>query len=128
MPDSERIDKWLWTVRIFKTRNQATLACRSGKIRGDTGPVKPSHEVKTGEIITVSQPPLTKRYRVLGFPPARVGAKLVMNFCEDLTPPEEIEKLKIMRELNFELRPRGVGRPTKRERREIEILKRKWKE
>jgi ribosome-associated heat shock protein Hsp15 len=123
MQEGLRIDKWLWAVRMFKTRNQATIACRSGKVRVQDNAVKPSHEVKEGEVIVVSVPPFTKTVKVLGLLEKRVSAKLAEAYIEDLTPKEEYEKLKIMRELNFEYRERGIGRPTKRARREIDQLK-----
>lgn len=128
MEESFRIDKWLWEVRVYKTRNQATLACRAGKVRMAGAVVKPSRELKAGEEISVFLPPYHKTIRVLDFPKSRVSAKLVEGFMEDLTPPEEYDKLRLMRETNFEFRERGTGRPTKRERRDIEILKKLWKE
>ena len=118
-----RIDKWLWAVRIYKTRSQSTAACKSGKIRINGLPVKPSHEVKPGEIIWINLSPLHKTVKVSGLLGTRVSAKLAVNYFEDLTPKEEYDKLKINKEVNFEFRQRGIGRPTKRERREIEILK-----
>jgi len=118
-----RIDKWLWAVRIYKTRSQATIACRNGKIRVRELIVKPSHEVRPGEIIEVNIPPFKKMIRVLGMIEKRVSAKLAEYFVEDLTPPEEYQKIKHMRKLNFEYRERGLGRPTKKERRDIDGLK-----
>jgi len=123
MEEGVRIDKWLWAVRVFKTRSQATIACRNGKIRVRELIVKPSHDVKSGEIIEVNIPPIKKMVRVLGLIENRVSAKLAENYIEDLTPPEEYTKVKRMREMNFEYRERGLGRPTKKERREIEGLK-----
>jgi ribosome-associated heat shock protein Hsp15 len=128
MEQSERIDKWLWTVRIFKTRNQATLACKAGKVMIEGIAVKPSRELKQGDVITIRQMPVIKTVKMLAFPPNRLSAKLVPDFMEDLTPASEYEKLKIVRETNFELRERGVGRPTKKQRRDIELLKQIWKE
>ena len=118
-----RIDKWLWAVRIFKTRSQATIACKSGKIKINDANIKPSHEVRIGEIITVNLSSIQKKVKVTGLLVGRVSAKLVENFMEDLTPQEEYEKQKLKREVGFEYRQRGIGRPTKKERREIEILK-----
>ena len=123
MEDGVRIDKWLWSVRIFKTRNQATLACKSGKVKIADHAVKPSREVRVGEIITVSLESLKKSLKVLALVEHRLGAKLVTEYMEDLTPEEEYQKLKRARETDFEFRERGIGRPTKRERREIEFLK-----
>jgi ribosome-associated heat shock protein Hsp15 len=123
MSEGVRIDKWLWTVRIFKTRSQATIACKSGKVKVNDQSVKPSHEVKTGEAISISFPPMIKSVRVIGFPANRLPAKDVLNFMEDLTPQAEYDKLKAKKQVGFEFRQRGLGRPTKRQRREIEILK-----
>jgi ribosome-associated heat shock protein Hsp15 len=123
MEDGVRIDKWLWAVRIFKTRSQATLACKSGKVKINDANAKPSREVRTGEIISVNLSSLQKKVKVTALLSNRVSAKLVENYVEDLTPPEEYEELKMKREVGFEFRLRGIGRPTKKERREIEILK-----
>ncbi|MCX6247643.1 MAG: S4 domain-containing protein [Bacteroidetes bacterium] len=123
MEEGVRIDKWLWSVRVFKTRNQATLACRSGKVRMDEHPVKPSREIKTGDKVTVSLETLKRTMKVLAPVEHRVGAKLVEQFMEDLTPPEEYQKLKLRKNAGFGYRLRGLGRPTKRERREIDVLK-----
>jgi ribosome-associated heat shock protein Hsp15 len=118
-----RIDKWLWAVRIYKTRNQAAEACKAGKVKIEGNSIKPSRDVKVGEVISVSMPPLTKTYQVLGLLENRVSAPLARDYALDLTPPEEIDRVKMMRELNFERRDFGVGRPTKRDRREIDRLK-----
>ena len=118
-----RIDKWLWAVRVFKTRSQATIACRTGRVRINDSAVKPSHLVKPDEIIKVVIQPFTKTVKVLGLIEKRVSAKLAEMYVQDLTPPEEYQKVKIMKAVNFEYRERGLGRPTKRHRREIEGLK-----
>jgi len=123
MEEGVRIDKWLWSVRIFKTRNQATLACRSGRVRIGDHPVKPSREVKAGEVVTISLDSLKRSVKVLAMVEKRVGAKLVEQFLEDLTPQEEYQKLKLRKDGRFGYRLRGLGRATKKERREIEILK-----
>jgi ribosome-associated heat shock protein Hsp15 len=123
MEEGVRIDKWLWAVRIYKTRSQSTTACKSGKIKINGSPVKPSHEVKPGETIMVNLSPLHKTIKVTGLIYNRVSAKLAVNYIEDLTLKEEYDKLKMGKEVNFEYRQRGIGRPTKRARREIEILK-----
>jgi ribosome-associated heat shock protein Hsp15 len=128
MEQGERIDKWLWSVRLYKTRSQASMACRGGKVKVGEGVVKPSREIHPGDEISVNMAPLFRSVRVLGIPHSRVSAKLVPEYLADLTPPEEYEKLKIMKELHFEARPRGLGRPTKRERRDIEHLKKIWKD
>lgn len=123
MEEGVRIDKWLWAVRIFKTRSQATNACRSSKVKINGHVVKPSREVKNGEIVTVIISPFTKTVKVLGLLEKRVSAKLAVDYAEDLTPKEEYEKAHVMKEADFGYRQRGLGRPTKKQRRDIEILK-----
>lgn len=117
-----RLDRWLWAVRLFKTRSLATEACRGGKIRIREDKVKPSHSIKVGETVSIQSGPLTKTVRVLGLIEKRLGAKLVPNYMEDLTPPEEYELLKMTAAQKVLRRDRGTGRPTKRDRREIERL------
>ncbi len=128
MEESKRIDKWLWEVRVFKTRTLATLACRSGKLRIDGQTVKPSRELRQGERITLYQAPVTRTFLVVDFPKSRIAARLLPDFMEELTTEEEFQKLRLIKEINFEYRDRGVGRPTKRQRRDIEQLKKHWKE
>jgi ribosome-associated heat shock protein Hsp15 len=123
MSEGLRIDKWLWAVRIFKTRNQASEACRSGRVRIDEIAVKPSRELKINDVIEIRLGLITKTVKVTGLIHNRVAAKLVNDHLEDLTSVEEYDKLKIQHELNHEFRPRGQGRPTKKERRLIEKLK-----
>jgi ribosome-associated heat shock protein Hsp15 len=123
MEEGVRIDKWLWSVRIFKTRNQAALACKSGKVKISDHAVKPSKEVRTGEVITISMESIKKLVKVLGLVEHRLGAKLVTGFMEDLTPEEEYRKLQLRKEIGSGYRTKGLGRPTKRQRRELEIVK-----
>lgn len=123
MAEELRIDKWLWAVRIYKTRTLAGDSCRAGKIKIDGIAVKPSRVLKTGDVMTVSMGPLTRTLRVKSLIHNRVSAKLVPDSLEDLTPPEEYERIKFMHELNAEHRDRGTGRPTKKERRNIDKLK-----
>lgn len=123
MAEGIRIDKWLWAVRIFKTRSQATEACKSGKVKINGAAVKPSREIKLNEEIVVDINHISRTLKVLASLDRRVGAKLVVNYMEDLTPAEEYEKEKIKREINYEYRDRGLGRPTKKERRLIDRLK-----
>jgi ribosome-associated heat shock protein Hsp15 len=123
MSEGIRIDKWLWAVRIYKTRNLAADACRAGKVRINDKPVKPSHEVKLDEAIVINLTPLIKTVKVIGILKNRVAAKLVEDYLEDMTPQEEYDKLKLMRELNYEHRKRGEGRPTKKQRRMIDVIK-----
>ena len=117
--DTPRIDKWLWAVRIFKTRSQATQACRAGKVKIDGQAVKPSREVQTDMVIQVQWGPIQKTLKVVALLNNRVGAKLVPNYIEDLTPEDEYKKLEIIRSRDG-LRPHGTGRPTKKERRELD--------
>ncbi len=121
-----RVDKWLWAVRLFKTRSQAAEACRGNKIKIDDVSVKPSREIHAGDILEVHVQGIKKRVRVLQPVKNRVSAKLVPELMEDLTPAEELEKLEMIRQLNYEKRDRGAGRPTKKERRIIEKLKKKF--
>lgn len=123
MSEGIRIDKWLWAVRIFKTRSLAGEACKSGKVMINDIPVKPSREVKLDDIITIRLRQLTKTVQVTGLLKNRVAAKFVINYLTDLTPKEEYDKLKMTKETNYEHRQRGFGRPTKKERRLIEKLK-----
>lgn len=121
-PVIERLDKWLWAVRIFKTRSLATDACRAGSVEINGQPAKPARDVHVGEVVKVQQGLTTRTLRVLATPPSRVGAKLVPGFCEDQTPPEEFEKAKEHRVQQLLAREKGSGRPTKRERRTIDKL------
>lgn len=121
--DIQRIDKWLWNVRIFKTRSMATDACKAGKVKMDSNNVKASREIKVGDIITISLNPLIKTVKVTQIPKSRLGAKLVEQHYEDLTPEEEYLRVKTIRETNMEYRKKGLGRPTKKERRSIDLLK-----
>lgn len=121
--DSLRIDKWLWEVRLFKTRSQATDACKAGKIKMDGQNLKPAKDIKIGDVISVSLNPLFKTVKVKQFPKSRLGAKLVPDYMEDLTPQQEYDRVKIIEATNAEYRDRGAGRPTKKSRRVIDKLK-----
>jgi len=123
MNQGMRIDKWLWAVRLYKTRNQSSAACKAGKVRLDGQFIKPSREVRTGDMFIIAQQSMTKTVKILGFPENRVGAALVPEYMQDLTPDSEYTRAKMTRETNFEYRDHGIGRPTKRHRREIETLK-----
>jgi len=118
-----RIDKWLWAVRLYKTRSIATEACKTGRIKIDGIAVKPSRTIRKGTIIEVFQPPMQKTIEVKELLKNRVGAKLVENYIVDHTPEEEYEKLQMIKEMRTEWRNRGTGRPTKKERRDIDRLK-----
>ncbi len=118
--DSIRIDKYLWAVRLYKTRSIATEACRAGRVKMNGVPVKPSHEIKEGEIFELNIEQMHRTVQVKALLGNRVGAKLVENYLTDLTPVEEYERIQMARQYSFEQRDRGAGRPTKRDRREIE--------
>lgn len=124
--ESVRIDKFLWAVRLFKTRSLAAEACKKGKVTIDNQPVKSSRLIRQGDKISIKIPPATKTYRVLQLSEKRMGAKLVPDFIEDITPPEEIELLEMARMAQKMNRPRGAGRPTKKERRELDNLQNGW--
>ncbi|HNS16550.1 MAG TPA: S4 domain-containing protein [Bacteroidales bacterium] len=124
MEEHIRIDKWLWAVRLFKTRNQASQACRAGKVKMDDQTVKPSREVRLSDIITVHLGFISRTVQVKALLTNRVSAKLVPDYALDLTPEEEYARQRVIRETNFELRERGLGRPTKKQRRDIVRLKR----
>jgi ribosome-associated heat shock protein Hsp15 len=117
-----RIDKFLWAVRLFKTRNQAAEACKSGKILINSYPVKSSRTVSVNEIFTFRKDQILYTFKVKEILTNRVGPKLVENYLENLTPPEELLKLEIDYQSSFIRRDRGAGRPTKKERREIDKL------
>lgn len=123
MAGGVRVDKWLWAVRLFKTRSQATDACKSNKVLIDEEAVKPSREVHAGDRISIHTNQLNRIVEVREILKNRVGAKLVEQYMIDLTPKEEYEKQKLAKEINYEYRDRGIGRPTKKERRLIEKLK-----
>ena len=117
-----RVDKYLWSVRLFKTRSQATEACKAGKVTLDGKPLKPAKLIAEGDVVVVKKDHIHRTIKVLKAIEKRVGAKLVPEFMEDLTPEEEYRKLEIMKQ-NFEYRDRGLGRPTKRDRRIITRIK-----
>ena len=121
--NSVRIDKWLWAIRVFKTRTLATEACKGGRVKMDGQNVKASREIKEGDVIDIQQGIIKKTFRVKVAAKNRVSAKLVPDLAEDLTSPEELEKQQMLRQLNHEKRDRGAGRPTKRDRRDIDSLK-----
>ena len=120
--DSVRIDKFLWAVRVFKTRTEATEACKGNKVTVDGADVKPSREVKVGEVIQVRKGSVFYKYKVLAPLEKRVGAKDVPRYAENLTPQSELDKLHAPVETFFIRRDRGTGRPTKKERREMDTL------
>lgn len=118
-----RIDKFLWAVRIYKTRSIASDECRKGKIIINNNQVKPSRIILKNEIIIVKKPPVLYTYRVIEPLETRVSAKLAEQFVEDLTSEDEKAKLNYKQSTGIEYRDRGTGRPTKKERRLIDKLK-----
>lgn len=119
----ERIDKWLWCMRVFKTRTIATDACKKGRVTMAGMPVKPSRPVKIGDVIDVKKPPITYTFKVVGIPGNRLGAKLVPEYLENLTPQSQYDILEMSRISGFIDRSKGLGRPTKREGRELSRFK-----
>jgi ribosome-associated heat shock protein Hsp15 len=118
-PTSVRIDKWLWAVRLFKTRSLATTACRAGRVTIGGQPVKPSRDVKINDLILTETAGITRTTKVLGLLEQRVGAQAAKGFAEDLTPASEYEKPRepVLQPLFH--RPKGTGRPTKKDRRKL---------
>jgi len=119
---SIRVDKWLWFVRIFKTRTIATEYCAKGRVLRNGLSLKPASEVQPGDTLTIRKPPVTYTFRVKGIPKSRLGAKLVEDYRENLTSSEELQKLDPSFMAFSIYRERGTGRPTKKERREINEL------
>ena len=120
--DSVRLDKYLWAIRAYKTRTDATDACKGGKVRLNGYDVKPSKEVRPGDVIVVRKGAVTYTYKVLDLVDKRLGAKLVPDYAENQTPQEELDKLRAPVETFFLKRDRGTGRPTKKDRRQMENL------
>lgn len=120
--DQVRLDKYLWAVRVFKTRSDAADAVRNNRVLVNGAYAKPSREVKQGDVISVKKMPVTYQYKVLELVSSRQGAKNVPTYCLNITPQEELDKLSTPRETIFVFRERGTGRPTKKERREIDAL------
>ncbi|MFO7863058.1 MAG: RNA-binding S4 domain-containing protein [Salinivirgaceae bacterium] len=118
-----QIDKWLWAVRIFKTRSLAADACKKSRVLVDGEAVKPSKTISVGATIDVKKPPVIYTYKVLALVEKRMGAKLVSDYMQELTPQTELDKLQMMRNNIDGFRKRGTGRPTKKERRDLDDLK-----
>ena len=121
-----RLDKYLWAVRVFKTRSDAADAIRNNRVLVNDAYAKPSREVKEGDIISVKKMPVTYRYKVLELVSSRQGAKNVPQYCLNITPQEELDKLTTPRETIFVFRERGTGRPTKKERRDLDSFVDDW--
>jgi len=117
-----RIDKWLWSARIFKTRTIAADACKNGRVAVNGVNVKPSRMVKVGDTISVRKPPVTYSFRILKTIEQRVGAKLLPEIYENVTPPDQYELLEMTRISGFVDRARGTGRPTKKDRRAMDAF------
>ena len=115
-----RIDKWLWATRVFKTRTIATTACKLGRVTISGMPVKPSHSIKVGDRIDVRKPPVTYSFEVIALLNNRVGAKLVPNYLKNVTSEDQLRLLEMVKIDGFVNRQRGMGRPTKKEGRELQ--------
>ena len=120
MDEPVRIDKWLWAVRLFKTRTLATEECKKGRVTIEGISVKPSRVPKPGDIIKVRKNPITYSYKVVAITGKRVGAKLAHEFVLDITPPEELKILEIRQQMSTFDRDSGSGRPTKKDRRDLD--------
>ncbi len=116
-----RIDKWLWAMRIYKTRTVATDACKKGRItvNNDTNPVKPARVIHVGDTVHVRKPPVTYSFRVKQLTENRLGARLVPEYLENVTPQDQYDLLDVVKISGFVDRRKGLGRPTKREGREL---------
>jgi len=119
-PEGRRLDKWLWSVRRYKTRSLAAAACRGGHVTVGGTHVKPAREVRVGDTIVTQHENLTRTTRVVGFAPHRVGAAAVKQLAEDLTPASEYAKRSDPQLRSLAIRPKGSGRPTKKDRRVME--------
>ena len=117
-----RLDKYLWAVRIFKTRSDAAEAIRQNRVLVNDAYAKPSREVRIGDRIAVKRMPVTYLFEVVGYVSSRQPATNVPDYCRNITPQSELDKLNIPRETVFVFRDRGTGRPTKKERRELDNL------
>ncbi|EAQ41277.2 RNA-binding S4 domain-containing protein [Polaribacter sp. MED152] len=115
-----RIDKYLWCIRLFKTRSLATNACKKGQVKIDDANIKPSKEVFGNELIRVRKNQINYQIKVLDLPESRVGAKLVDLYRKDVTPKEEFQKNELLKYSKDYYRKKGTGRPTKKDRRDIE--------
>ncbi|MBZ4674388.1 MAG: ribosome-associated heat shock protein Hsp15 [Bacteroidota bacterium] len=118
--DEVRIDKWLWAVRIFKTRTIAAEAIKKGRVMVGGVAVKPSRMIRAGDVVQVRKPPVTFSFKVLALSDKRMGAKLVPQFMENITPLDQYELLELNKISGFVDRQRGTGRPTKKDRRDLE--------
>lgn len=120
MGNKVRIDKWLFAVRLYKTRSLAANECIKGRVMVDDMPIKPSREVNVGDKIQIKRPPIIRTYLVLDLAEKRMGAKLTDAFVKDITPSEQLEILEVQKHMSWFKRDKGTGRPTKRDRRELD--------
>lgn len=120
MTSKVRIDKWLWAVRLYKTRSLATEECGKGRVMIDGIPAKASREVKIGDKIQIRRPPIVRSYEVLDLSEKRMAAKLVEGYMRDITPPEQLEILEMQKHMSWFQREKGTGRPTKKDRRDLD--------
>lgn len=118
-----RVDKWLWAMRVFKTRTIATDACKKGRVSMGGIPVKPSRTLKEGDVLEVRKPPITYTFRVKAITQNRLGARLVPDYLENLTPQSQYEILEMSKISGFVDRRKGLGRPTKKEGRDLSQFK-----
>ncbi|MDR1814040.1 MAG: RNA-binding S4 domain-containing protein [Tannerella sp.] len=118
-----RIDKWMWAVRLFKTRTIASEACKKGRVSVGGVSVKPSRMIHAGDVIAVRKPPVTYSFRVLDVTESRMGAKMTPLYLENITPAAEYEILEMNRISGFIDRAKGLGRPTKKDRRDLDEFK-----
>ena len=120
MTTEVRIDKWLWAVRLFKTRSLAAEACKKGKVLVKGSPAKPSRNIKIGDIIQVKRPPVLYSFEVLALSENRMNAKLVPDFMRNVTTPDQLELIELGKRAGNMGRAKGTGRPTKKERRDLD--------
>ena len=121
-----RVDKYLFAMRIYKTRSVAADACKKGRVTMNGAVLKPSRTFKIGDVFSVRKGPVTLSYEVLRLSENRLGAKLVPDYMRDVTPPDQLELLELARLAAKNGRERGMGRPTKKDRREIEVFMSEW--
>lgn len=120
MEKETRIDKWLWAVRIYKTRSQASDACHKGHVTVGNLPVKSSRMIRVGEKVSVRRPPIVRTYQVLDISDKRMSAKLAEEYVRDVTPSDQLALLEMQKDMQWLGREKGTGRPTKKERRDMD--------
>jgi ribosome-associated heat shock protein Hsp15 len=122
MKGTTRVDKFLWSVRLYKTRSKATEACRSGKVKVAEKNVRPAKPISVGDTFQLKKGPITYSFKVKNLLSSRVGAKLVDDYIENITTKEELEKLEMLKHSYTQFRSKGLGRPTKKDRRTIDAV------